>query len=1052
MDARYLVRLSAMAFFNLILALSPQVGPPPVDFTRDIRPLLSDRCFLCHGPGDTAEVGGFRLDLREEATEDFGGAAPIVPGDPANSDVMARLRHKRARRRMPPPESKLEMSESEIALIERWIQEGAPYAEHWSFVAPRRPQLPGDQGPADQGPSAQVDEWARDPLDAFILARLESADLKPSAEVDRAAWLRRVSYALTGLPPTLSELDHFLAAQEEGAYGKELDRLFASPRHGERMATQWLDAARYADTYGYQSDVDRTVWPWRDWVIDSFSVNQPYDEFLTWQLAGDLLPNATREQQLATAFNRLHRQTNEGGSTEEEYRVEYVADRVSTLSTAVLGLTMECAQCHDHKFDPFSHEDFYGLAGFFDDIDESGLYSHFTQSVPTPALDLPTPEQEQRALELEEAVVQAEARVAQALADSTPTTDIAGQLQGWFPFDSIDAATPEPTEDGKPGTPGPKERLRNLAQEDKHGLAHRELSLAEGFQGQALSFGGDEPATFPGVGEFHRSDPFSIGLRLWVPRNFERAVVLHRSRAWTDSGSRGYELLIEEGRASAALIHFWPGDAVRVQTKQALPLERWVQVTLTWDGSSRASGLKLYVDGQLAAVDVVRDHLQRSILGGDIKHLSLGERFRDKGFKGGRADDLFVYGRELSAAEVARVVLEPAPPSATALDAEPSELQTALEDLRAARRARDDARGGVLQVMTMSASITDRSTYLLERGSYLSPSHEVEPHTPAVLSPFPPGANKDRLGLAQWLTDPAHPLTARVEINRLWQLAFGNGLVSTPEDFGSQGTPPSHPELLDSLALDFIESGWDRQAILRRILLSATYRQVSTQSASAHEIDPDNHLLSHAPRKRLSAEMLRDGVLFSAGLLVEKIGGPPVKPYQPAGLWQEKSGKVYHPDKGEGLWRRSLYTFWKRTSPPPSMMIFDAAKRDVCIVKRAATSSPLQALVLWNDPQYVEASRKLASRSMRSGGDARQIAGQLFRRLTSRVADEEELAILLQLQQEQHSAFLAEPEQAQALISVGESALDTDLDPSELASWTVVSQVMLSFDASLSTP
>ncbi|MFT7669955.1 MAG: hypothetical protein ACI8X5_002662 [Planctomycetota bacterium] len=1022
-----------MLIVQALLTLALQGASQPVDFSRDIRPILSDRCFQCHGSGDTSDVGGFRLDVREEAVEDFGGYAPIVPGDPEASEVIVRLRHTKARKRMPPVHTKLEVSEGDIELIERWIADGAVYAEHWSFVAPER----------SEAPNVELEEWARDDLDLFVLARMESAGFEPSAPAERANWLRRVSFDLCGLPPTLAELDGFIGDEEAGAYERQVDRLLASPRHAERMTTIWLDAARYADTYGYQSDVDRRVWPWRDWVIDSYAKNQSYNEFLTWQIAGDLLPQATREQRLATTFNRLHRQTNEGGSTEEEYRVEYVANRVETLSTAIMGVTMECARCHDHKFDPFSHREFYQLYAFFDDIDESGLYSHFTQSVPTPALDLPTEKQVAELAELEATVKVAEQRLSLAWTSpviSASTINLTRALEGSYSFDQLEGAL-----------------LTNQTDPEKQGEIKGEPNRVSGYTGTAVEFSGDDPALFPGVGHFQRSDPFSIGLRIWLPKSYERAVVFHRSRAWHDSGSRGYELLIEDGRASAALIHFWPGDAIRVRTAETLPTEEWLHVTVTWDGSSRASGLKLYIDGKAVGMEIVRDSLRRTITGGGIKDFTIGERFRDKGFAGGRADDLFIARRELSEAEVEHMALGEGEPSTDALRRHalswpPSAVCDALEELQVARLARDKARDAINQIMTMTALPEERQAFLLARGSYLEPSEPVLPQTPASLSPFPEDAPRNRLGLASWLTSPAHPLTARVEVNRLWQLVFGAGLVLTSEDFGSQGIPPSHPDLLDTLAVDFVESGWDRRALIKRMVLSATYRQSSRVGELARESDPDNRWLSHITRRRLTAEMLRDAALFSAGLLVEKYGGPPVKPYQPAGLWKEKSGKVYVPDEGEGLWRRSLYTFWKRTSPPPSMMILDAAKRDVCVVRRQSTSSPLQALLLWNDPQYVEAARELAERALLATSDDSGAIGFIFRSLTSREIAPAELQVLYKLHTEQHAAFAAEPEQASALLAEGKSPLDETIDVTDLAAMAVVAQAVLSFDAAISTP
>ncbi|MFT4542889.1 MAG: hypothetical protein ACI841_002794 [Planctomycetota bacterium] len=1019
----------------LLLTLSLQVDAEPIDFGRQIRPILSDRCFVCHGPDEESQAGGFRLDTRAEAIVDLGGRAAIVPGNPDESALMQRVLHADPTERMPPLESNLELSQREIELLRQWIAEGAEYTEHWAFVPPTR------SAPR----RIEHDGWTLDPIDAYVLARMQSQRLAPAKEASRAEWLRRVSFDLTGLPPTVNELDAFEESTETDAYEREVDRLLSSARHAERMATVWLDAARYADTYGYQSDVARSVWPWRDWVIDSYAKNQPYDEFLTWQIAGDLLPDATREQRLATAFNRLHRQTNEGGSTEEEYRVEYVADRVHTLATATMGLTMECARCHDHKFDPIRQTEFYGLFAFFDDIDESGLYSHFTNAVPTPALDLTTEAQRAEAMELDKAVATAEKGLAdlskELITGIDQGIDLLLDRQGSFSFDEAEGAD-----------------LINAVDAEKGGSTRGENKRVAGYRGSAIEFSGDDAVLLPNIGHFRRSDPFTIGLRLWMPRSYERAVVFHRSRAWTDSASRGYEMLIEDGRASAALIHFWPGDALRVRTLEPLPLETWFHLTMTWDGSSQASGLRLFVNGQPVEVEVVRDSLRRTILGGGLQDLTLGERFRDKGLAGGKIDDFYVTGRELSKAEVlARVSKQNGPNDLGQhkfkLRDSDVARRKAIEELQAAKQARNEARDRVSQIMTMEAMSEDRVAYRLERGSYLERREPVDAHTPAALGPFPEDQTRDRLGLARWLTDPAHPLTARVEVNRLWQIVFGRGLVSTPEDFGSQGVPPTHPELLDALALDLMESGWDRRAVLRRLVLSATYRQSSLVSARARELDPSNDWLSHASRRQLSAEMLRDGALYAAGLLIETVGGPPVKPYQPAGLWQEKSGHVYHPSKGDGLWRRSLYTFWKRTSPPPTMMILDAAKRDVCVVERQATSSPLQTLVLWNDPQFVEAARMLAQRVMQEElATDRARVGFAFRCLTSRAPQQAELDVLLELLKEQRTAFAGSREAAESLVTVGEATRDATLDAIELASWTVLAQTLLSFDGAITTP
>jgi mono/diheme cytochrome c family protein len=1039
----------------------PDATADSVDFVQDVRPILSDRCFICHGPDAESRESDLRLDSFAGATEDLGGYAAVVPGDPAASELLRRVRHERERRRMPPAASKLTLTETEITTLERWIAGGAEYERHWAYQPPERPVVPG----------VQASSWPRGDLDRFVLAALEAEGLEPSPEATRETWLRRVSFDLTGLPPALEELDDFLADDSADAYERVADRLLASPRYGERMASDWLDAARYADSYGYQNDRARDVWPWRDWVIEAFNQDLGWDEFTTWQLAGDLLPAPTREQRLATTFNRLHRQTNEGGSVEEEYRIESVSDRVHTFGTAFLGLTLECARCHDHRYDPILQSDYYGLSAFFDNIDEAGLYSHFTDAVPTPTLVLSTDEDERQLEVLGAAVQAAEQALARAM-EGGGASGATPSAAAWpdEPPGCVVALDFESVDEGA---------LANAADPDHPGKLGGTPPLMEGRHGLGLLLNGDDNAHVPGVAAFSRDDPFTVALWVRVLESKSRAVILHHSRAWTDSGSRGYELLIEDGALSAALIHFWPGNALRVLTVDPLPLDRWVHVAMTYDGSSRAGGLSVHVDGARAETRTVRDGLTRTIRGGDHT-LTVGERFRDVGLAGGQVDGLRVFDRQLVGAEVRHLatgaplaeLLAASPGDAEAfrLAVEDAEVAARREQLREARSALSAFRDGLPEIMTMVELDTPRPTHRLERGSYLRPAERVEPSTPAEVAPFGAHLAPDRLGLSRWLVAPENPLFARVSVNRFWRLAFGEGLVPTAENFGSQGVPPAHPELLDHLALELRASGWSVKAMMRRLVLSATYRQSSHSRlaaavGTAHDAGEDHaHAEQHAavtpagsvaplsrgPRRRLPAEMLRDQALFVSGLLVEQVGGPPVKPYQPPGLWQEKSGVVYTADEGSGLWRRSLYTFWKRTSPPPAMMIFDAAKRDVCVARRQQTSSPLQALTLWNDPQYVEAARALGERVLRevpSGEDAR--LAHAFRLVTSRRPGPEELAVLADLLADARAAFEAAPAEAEALLAVGHSARDAELDPVEVAALTVVANTLLSSDGAV---
>ncbi len=1020
-----------------------------VDFNRDVRPILSDRCFVCHGPDAQHREADLRLDTRQGLFAQLDDDLDVVrPGELEHSAIFQRITASDPDERMPPEDSKLTLTPQEIDTIRRWIEEGAVWEQHWAF-APRRGMAP---------PDVQDPAWCRNWIDRFVLARLESAELRPGAEASRERLLRRVTFDLTGLPPTLAEIDAFLADPQDQAYEQVVDRLLASPHFGQRMAADWLDVSRYADTYGYQSDVYRAMWPWRDWVIRALNDNLPYDQFITWQLAGDLLPGATQDQVLATAFNRHHRQTNEGGSVEEEFRVEYVADRVDTFGTAMLGLTLGCARCHDHKFDPVTQVEYYQLAAFFNNIDESGLYSHFTDAVPTPTLLLMDAAQRVRRESLERDIAdverqlaaiaaQADAAAAAWLAAGPQVAELPG-LVGQFPFESLEG-----------------DRVENLARPDQPGKVLESPVLVPGRVGQAIQLSGENTISVPAGGDFTRNDAFSVALWINTPDEKERAVVLHRSRAWTDAGSRGYELLIEQGRLSASLIHFWPGNAISVRTWDKLPVGRWVHVAVTYEGSSRAQGLNIFVDGARAECEVVRDNLHKEITGGGAETLDLGQRFRDRGFKGGLVDELHVLRRCLTPIEVTQLYDGQALTRLLErrwdeLDAGQRELlkqyfvehhdadyAAARQRLRTLRDERSALIEPIPEIMVMRELPERRATYVLRRGAYDQPAAAVEPNVPDSLPPWPADQPKNRLGLARWLTDPQHPLLARVAVNRLWQSLFGQGLVTTAEDLGSQGDLPEHGALLDALANQFVESGWNVKALVRLIVTSATYRQDSKCTPALRAQDPANRLLARGPSYRLPAEMIRDQALAASGLLVDQLGGPPVKPYQPPGLWEEKARLTYERDQGAGSHRRSLYTYWKRTSPPPAMMILDTPTREVCVARRQTTATPLQALVFWNDPQYVEAARALAQRVLQQhpADPDRQLV-TMFRLVTSRQPADRELAVLRQLRVEQQAHYRTYQEDATRLLEIGDHPRDGSLDPSDLAALSAVAQVLLSYD------
>ncbi len=1033
--------------------VAQETASAAIDFNRAIKPILSDRCFRCHGPDGETRKANLRLDTEK------GAAGAIEPGNHTGSELYRRITAEDEDELMPPKDSNLSLTNNEKELLKRWIEEGAKWEKHWAFVTPKKTTPPKIENAA---PIANE-------IDQFVLDKLQKSEIPkslfPAQPASKEKLLRRVSFDLTGLPPTLKELDEFLADDSDKAYEKAVDRLLASSRYGERMASDWLDLARYSDTYGYQVDRDRFVWPWRDWVIKSFNKNMKYDQFITEQLAGDLLPNATDEQILATTFNRLHPQKVEGGSVEEEFRVEYVADRSQTVGMAFMGLTIECARCHDHKYDPISQKEYYQLFAFFNNIDESGLYSYFDASaVPTPTLMLTDAKKKKELADQRETIANLESKI--ALLDTFRNTNIdtERELAAWI--ENV-AARKKLAENLTPIEPVDFEKIGNANNTIVDGP-----TLTEGKAVKALKLTGDDEVKLK-LGAFQRHQPFTIAARIRLPDNkklLERTVIYHRSRAWTDSASRGYQLLVEKGKFSASLIHFWPGNAISVRTKRVIPTEKWMHVAFVYDGSSRANGIQIFVDGKPEPVEIVRDHLSKRITGSGTSHLILGARFRDFGFKDGQIAELKVIDRKLSNIEI--MGLHDGSSLAEQLGAASDQIgsngkttvamlrqyflsnhhdeyQKITKTLHEERKKLNEMLDGLTEIMVMRELDQPRPAFVLHRGAYDSPGEKVEPATPAVFPPMPKSETKDpktptRLTLANWLTLPDHPLTARVAVNHYWQLCFGAGLVRTPEDFGSQGQPPTHPELLDWLAVDFQENDWDIKRLLKKIVMSRTYQQSTAASKKLLTLDPDNQLLARAPTYRLPAEMLRDNVLATSGLLVEKIGGAPVRPYELAVSFNPSK-----PDKGEGLYRRSIYTYWKRTGPAPVMLTLDAAKRDVCQVKRERTSSPLAALVQLNNPQTVESSRKLAESLLTKHADAddskSKISTDLFRTLTSRFPTDAERLILERLFESQLEYFKNDEDATKKFLAVGESKSKT-AKPAVLAAWSSVANTLFSFD------
>ncbi|MDP3072886.1 MAG: DUF1553 domain-containing protein [Opitutaceae bacterium] len=1059
----------------LALAASPwsKIGaemPGKVNFSREILPVLADNCFSCHGPDAPRRKADLRLDVRDSALD------VIVPGHAVKSELIARITSADPEERMPPLKSHKTVTPSQVDMLKRWIDEGASWGTHWAFAPLSKPAPPAI-GLGNAAP--------RPHIDAFVTSALARAGLAPAREADRARLIRRVTFDLTGLPPTPAEITAFESdsiRDSHSAFANLVDRLLASPHYGERMATDWLDFARFADTHGYQMDRPRAMWAYRDWVIKAFNENLPFDQFVTWQLAGDLLPNATKEQRLATAFNRLHNQNEEGGIVEEEYRVAYVADRVNTFGTAFLGLTFECARCHDHKFDPITQRDYYSLFAFFQNIDEAGqiTFKGMADSMPVPTMLLTTDEEDRQLANLSTQAAAAE----EALADArnaasaafvqwltqkpaAPTT-LAG-LVATYRLDAVHEVAIPATKDKPASTIS---QVANTIEPGRPGKAIESPRFGATTRGPAAELDGENGFTFPDVGHFKRTNTFSLGV--WIqtpPTTAVRSVVLHHTKAPVDAGSRGYEILLENGRVSFGLHYLWPGASLKITTRAALKSGEWVHLTATYDGSSRASGARLYINGQLAAVDVIRDGLFKDITyAGTQPDLTVGFRYQDNGFKGGRVRDLAVFGRALTPLESAHLAgrtdlltawaTPPAQLSAAQhdglFDYFTSLVHAPTRDVALALRAVCEAQNALVtplpEAMVMSELSTPKPAYILQRGAYDSPGERVTADTPRALPPFPKAAPRNRLGLARWLTASENPLFARVTVNRLWQQMFGTGLVETSDNFGLQGALPTHPELLDWLAHDFATHGWDVKRTLRQIALSATYRQSSRASPELLARDPQNQLLARGPARRLTAEMLRDQSLAASGLLVEKIGGPSVRPYQRPGLWEliAMQKPKYNQGTGDDLHRRSLYTFWKRTVPPPVMAMFDAAERNVCTVRRQSTSTPLQALALLNDVQIVEAARFIGQRMLKEGGAT--LSDRLawaFRLVTGRPADAKEIDLLCALYAEQLASFTADPAATAAFLNFGDTKTDATLPALDLAASATVAHALLNFDESV---
>jgi len=1169
------------------VAPAPERAPAP-RYDRDVRPILSDRCFTCHGPDAKKRQAKLRLDQSENALEAHEDGFPIVPGKPEESQLWKRITQHDVAERMPPANAgKRPLSDSEKELLRRWIEDGAVYEPHWSFVPPTRPALP----------AVKNTKWEHDTLDRFVLARLEAEGIAPSPQAEPETLLRRVFLDLTGLPPTPEELESFLADARPDAYERWVDKLLTQEpyktRYAEHAAVPWLDAARYGDTNGIHMDAGRSIWPWRDWLIGALRDDMRFDQFVTEQIAGDLLPDATQAQKVASGFNRNHIATDEGGAIAEEYLVEYAVDRVNTTSSVFLGLAMGCARCHDHKFDPITQEDYYSMFSYFDSLEEPGLYSQETNPKRAfePFMSVPTQAQTREL---------ADARTQLALLKQQQDEPVPGEqaefesfVQGftgaaklaWAPITTLSASSakhdtleiqPDGSVLGKGKVPDTDDHELHLRTEGTglrlvafegmtdpsfdHGSVGRgpnanavltsfeveARSVADPAQTKTLHFrwcwadleqaNGDfrlanvldgNPATGWAVDGHNRNDPRLALFLADEPFGFEG----------------GTELVVRLGYDSMYTQHVFGRERIRVATLDEAAFTRlpvfgsgWYTVGpfpsadraaiyATANGPESETKLDLaqtfgekklgwsfgesFTDGRLNALPEGTNavYAAKRVYSPSARKLeaSVGS---DDGLR------VFVDGKEVFGKEIDRALAAdqdkftfdlPAGESALVLkivntggpggfywralppkDELPSDMLLALlpaservpaqetriqrawklafspaylaliEKIAALEKQVADLDAGIPRTMVMKELAMPRPTYVLKRGQYDQPdkSRPVQRRIPAALGALPEGAPGNRLGLAQWLVSPANPLVARVAVNRIWELCFGAGLERTSEDFGQQGEWPSHPELLDYLALEFRESGWDMQALLRRIVTSSTYRQSSRLAPESVAKDPEGRLLSRYPRRRLGAEELRDQALYLSGLLVEKTGGPSVKPYQPDGLWQEiampqSNTRIYEQGTGEDLWRRSLYTYWKRACPPPSLQTFDAPTRESCVIRRIATNTPLQSLVLWNDTQFVEAARVLAQRTLAEEKPDRERLAALYVRTTGRKAAAEALAPLEKGLARFRERYAADEEGAKQLVALGMAPRPEKLDTRELAAWTMIASTLLNLDATL---
>ncbi len=1023
--------------FGILAAQPTQKPVEKLDYNRDVRPIIT-KCFTCHGPSSEKGAAGLRLDNFTGATMKLAsGQQAIVPGKPDQSELIKRINAKDDTL-MPPADTHKTLSAADKLVMRQWIAQGAEYKEHWAFVKPVRPTMP----------TLKNKTWAKNDIDKLVLAKLEVKGLSPEPEADKATLIRRVSLDLTGLPPTPEEVQAFLKDKSPNAYEKVVDRLLASQRYGERMAMDWMDYSRYADSNGYQADFERFQSRWRDWVINAFNKNMPYDEFTVDQIAGDLLPNATTEQKLATAFNRNHRINTEGGVIAEEWRVEGVVDRVETTTAVWLGLTAGCARCHDHKYDPFTQKDFYKFFAYFNNVPESGTGEERPVNHP-PLLKATTESEATQLASLRKQVQELDHQMAAKVVTNTP------KAADWKIANPVPSIREGLTSDFT-FAPGSDSKFK----------LEGKTSFDSGRASGAIVVDDKGFADLGNAGaDFDNAKPFSYGA--WVKTDMAAGAPF--SRMDDNDNYRGWDCFLANGRVMAHLINKWPENALKIISKPMMPLGKWTHIYFTYDGSMKPSGFKMYIDGKPVETDVEVDALKGTLQ--TNVSTKIGRRTTGEYFKG-QVDSFATYNRVLSPKEVealasvhpaARLVTIPVEKRTAAQASEIARLWSLDNDADYAKMSKDreaaskkqrELDSSIPDVMVMAEMPKPRDCYVLVRGEYDKHGPKVEAGLPSFLPPMPAGQPNNRLGLARWIVSPDNPLTARVTVNRMWDRFFGQGLVETIEDFGTRADYPTNPPLLDYLATEFIRLKWDQKAMMKEIAMSATYRQSSRITPQKLAADPTNKFASRGPRFRLTGEVIRDQALFSAGLLVEKIGGPGVRPYEPDGIWDETNfyGNLrnYKHDTDSGLYRRSLYTIWKRTAAPPNMLLFDVPPRETCRVRRVRTDTPLQALTLLNDETYIEAARVLAQKMIEEGGPTAE--GRLtrgFMRVLGRAPTATEMKVMKTALDKRIERFRKNPAAARDLLANGDAKLDAKLDQPVLAAYTITASTLFNLDETL---